>query len=38
VLLREKRARGADRTLADRFILRHARLHSLADGTVSLDG
>jgi hypothetical protein len=38
VLLREKRARGADRTLADRFILPHARLHPLADGTVSLDG
>jgi hypothetical protein len=38
VLLREKRARGADRTLADRFILPHARLHTLADGSVCLDG
>lgn len=36
VLLREKRARGADRTLANRFILPHERLHTLADGTLSL--
>lgn len=36
VLLREKRARGADRTLANRFILPHATNHALADGTLQL--
>jgi hypothetical protein len=36
VLLREKRARGADRTMADRFILPHAINHALADGTLQL--
>jgi hypothetical protein len=36
VLLREKRARGADRTLADRFILPHAHHHTLADGHLEL--
>lgn len=36
VLLREKRARGADRTLADRFILPHAHHHTLADGHLQL--
>lgn len=36
VLLREKRARGADRTAADRFILPDAPLIRLADGAVQL--
>jgi hypothetical protein len=36
VLLREKRARGADRTMADRFILRHAHRHTLPDGILQL--
>jgi hypothetical protein len=36
VLLREKRARGADRTLANRFILSHRFRHTLADGRLDL--
>lgn len=36
VLLREKRARGADRSHADRFILRGDPVQKLADGTVEL--
>jgi hypothetical protein len=36
VLLREKIARGADRTLPNRFILRHAHRHTLADGRLDL--
>lgn len=34
VLLREKRARGADRTRADRFVLPYADAVTLADGVV----
>jgi hypothetical protein len=36
VLLREKRARGADRTLANGFILPHRFRHTLADGRLDL--
>lgn len=36
VILREKRARGADRLSADRFILPNAPLIRLSDGTIQL--
>ena len=36
VLLREKRARGADRTLTNGFILPHRFRHTLADGRLDL--
>jgi hypothetical protein len=36
VLLREKRARGADRTLPNGFILPHRFRHTLADGRLDL--
>lgn len=34
IVLREKRARGADRSIADRFVLPHAPIVRLADGAV----
>jgi len=36
VLLREKRSRAAGRSLAGRFILRHAHRHTLADGRLDV--
>ena len=36
VLLREKRARSAGRSLAGRFILNHAHRHTLADGRLDV--
>jgi hypothetical protein len=36
VLLREKIARGADRSIPNRFILRHAHRHTLADGRLDV--
>jgi len=35
-LLREKRSRAAGRSLAGRFILRHAHRHALADGRLDV--